>query len=164
MTSRRGVLMPIRTPLLFLIWFLVLLAVSVVSGAVLANAAIDYSLHDTYYVIAHFHYVLGLAVAPLIFATVYYGLGIAGAPYRELLGQIHFGLFAVGSMLIVLPGLVLLGAGMPQRYVDYPRTFAYWNFVSSAGYAMTLIGLGVFMIAIIDALRTRLKAKKADGL
>ena len=165
MTSKRGVLKSLRTPLLFVVWSVVLLALGRVSGVVFAKAAIDYSVHDTYYVIAHRHYVMSLASAPLVFAAAYLVLEkIARAPYREALGLIHFSLFAVGSALIVGPSVVMPLAGLPQRHVDYPQLFVYWNFVSSAGYVMTLASLGVFVAAIIDALRTRLKAKKADGL
>jgi len=148
-----------KTPMLWAMGFIFLFTIGGVTGVVLANAGVDYSLHDTYYVVAHFHYVLSLGAVFAIFAGFYYWFEkMWGVKYREWLGAAHFWITFVGVNLIFFPQHFLGLQGMPRRYVDYPDGFAYWNMVSSIGYAITLVGLGVFMLVLIDAMVFRRKA------
>src|ERR1700712_4554095 len=148
-----------RTPMLWAIGFIFLFTVGGVTGVVLANAGIDYSLHDTYYVVAHFHYVLSLGAVFAIFAGFYYWFEkMWGVKYREWLGCLHFWITFVGVNLIFFPQHFLGLQGMPRRYVDYPEAFTLWNKVSSIGYAITAFGVLVFLVMLIEAAIARRKA------
>jgi cytochrome c oxidase subunit 1 len=136
------------------------IAATMVIGVVLANAGVDYQFQDTYYVVAHFHYVLSLGAVFAIFAGFYYWFEkMWGVKYREWLGALHFWITFVGVNVIFFPQHFLGLQGMPRRYVDYPEGFAYWNKVSSIGYAITLVGVGVFLVVLIDAMVFRRKAE-----
>lgn len=149
-----------KTPMLWAIGFIFLFTVGGVTGVVLANAGIDYSLHDTYYVVAHFHYVLSLGAVFAIFAGFYYWFEkMWGVKYNEFLGALHFWIMFVGVNLIFFPQHFLGLQGMPRRYVDYPDGFAYWNHISSVGYAVTLVAVGVFLLVLLEAAVRRRKAE-----
>jgi len=149
-----------KTPMLWAIGFIFLFTVGGVTGVVLANAGVDYSLQDTYYVVAHFHYVLSLGAVFAIFAGFYYWFEkMWGVKYREWLGAAHFWITFIGVNVIFFPQHFLGLQGMPRRYIDYPEAFAYWNKVSSIGYAITLVGVGVFLLVLIDAMVFRRKAE-----
>jgi 4-hydroxybenzoate polyprenyltransferase len=122
-----------KTPMLWAIGFIFLFTVGGVTGVVLANAGVDRALHDTYYVVAHFHYVLSLGAVFAIFAGFYYWFGkMSGYMYRDL-GQGAFLDDLHRRQPDLLPAAFPRPAGMPRRYVDYPDAFAGWNFVSSIG-------------------------------
>ena len=141
-----------KTPMLWAIGFIFLFTVGGVTGVVLSNAGIDYSLHDTYYVVAHFHYVLSLGAVFAIFAGFYYWFEkMFGVKYNEFLGCLHFWLMFVGVNIIFFPQHFLGLQGMPRRYVDYSDGFAYWNMVSTWGYVITIVGVLVFLIMLAEA-------------
>ena len=153
--------MQFRVPMLWALGFIFLFTVGGVTGVMLANAGVDRALHDTYYVVAHFHYVLSLGAVFSIFAGWYYwfpkmiGLHVL----REFWGKLHFWLTFIGANILFFPQHFLGLAGMPRRYVDYPDAFAFWNRVSSIGSYITALGTLVFFIGVfVGASRARRKA------
>ncbi|HEX4742654.1 MAG TPA: cytochrome c oxidase subunit I [Caulobacteraceae bacterium] len=149
-----------KTPMLFAIGFIFLFTVGGVTGVVLANAGIDYALHDSYYVIAHFHYVLSLGAVFAIFAGFYYWFEkMWGVRYNEFLGVTHFWLTFVGVNVVFFPQHFLGLQGMPRRSVDYPQAFTYWNHISSIGYLIALAGLVVFLVVLAEAAIRRRPAR-----
>ena len=142
------------TPMLFCIGFIFLFTVGGVTGVVLSNSAVDRSLHDTYYVVAHFHYVLSLGAVFAAFAGFYYWIGkMSGHQYPEKLGQIHFWLTFVGVNLAFFPQHFLGLAGMPRRIPDYPDAFAGWNMMSSIGAGISVFAAFFFVYVVLYTLR-----------
>jgi cytochrome c oxidase subunit 1 len=127
-----------ETPMLWAIGFIFLFTLGGVTGVVLANAGVDLSLHDTYYVVAHFHYVLSLGALFGIFCGMYYWLGkMSGRQYPEWAGKIHFWTTFIGVNIVFFPQHFLGLQGMPRRIIDYAPEFAGWTYVSSMGAFMT---------------------------
>jgi len=143
----------LRTPMLFAIGFLILFTMGGVTGVILAQAGLDIALHDTYYVVAHFHYVLSMGVVFSLFAGFYYWISkISGRQYPETLGQIHFYLFFIGVNLTFFPMHFLGISGMPRRIPDYPDAFAGWNAVSSLGSYISVVSTLVFFYVVYRTL------------
>ncbi|MBU2581790.1 MAG: cytochrome c oxidase subunit I [Alphaproteobacteria bacterium] len=145
-----------RLPMIWALGFIFLFTVGGVTGVMLANAGVDRALHDTYYVVAHFHYVLSLGAVFSIFAGWYYWIPkITGKMYSDFWGKLHFWLTFIGANILFFPQHFLGAAGMPRRYVDYPDGFAFWNQVSSIGSYITALGTVCFIIGVYVTLSRR---------
>lgn len=147
-----GSSLKLRAPLLFTLGFIFLFTVGGVTGVVLANSGIDVALHDTYYVVAHFHYVLSMGAIFSIFAGIYYWFNkITGVEYSEVLAQIHFWVFFIGVNITFFPMHWLGVAGMPRRIPDYPDAFYTFNKLASWGAEISAFSLVIFLGVLIES-------------
>ncbi|WP_428511393.1 cytochrome c oxidase subunit I [Roseovarius sp.] len=138
-----------KTPMLWAFGFLFLFTVGGVTGIVLSQAGIDRAYHDTYYVVAHFHYVMSLGAVFAIFAGVYfYFPKMTGRMYPEWAGKLHFWAMFIGANLTFFPQHFLGRQGMPRRYIDYPEAFAVWNYWSSLGAFLSFASF-IFFFGVI---------------
>jgi cytochrome c oxidase subunit 1 len=146
----------LTTPMLFTLGFIFLFTVGGVTGVVLANAGLDISFHDTYYVVAHFHYVLSMGAVFGIFAGFYYWVEkVMSLKYNEFLAHIHFWAFFISVNLTFFPMHFLGVAGMPRRIPDYPDSFAGWNAICSLGSFFSICATCLFFYIIYEILQTQ---------
>ena len=151
----------LRTPGLFAIGFIFLFTVGGVTGVVLANSGIDIALHDTYYVVAHFHYVLSMgAVFSMLGGLYFWFEKITGVRYSEILGKIHFWSFFVGVNLTFFPMHFLGVAGMPRRIPDYPDAYFIFNKIASWGSYISAVSSLFFFYVVFDAFSFGLNKKQ----
>ncbi len=144
-----------KTPMLWAFGFLFLFTVGGVTGVILSQAAVDRAYHDTYYVVAHFHYVMSLGAVFGIFAGVYYWIGkMSGRQYPEWAGKLHFWMMFIGANITFFPQHFLGRQGMPRRYINYPEQFSLWNEVSSWGAFLSGFSL-LFFIGVMWYTLTR---------
>ena len=142
-----------KTPMVWALGFIFMFTVGGVTGVVLANGGIDDYMQDTYYVVAHFHYVLSLGAVFSLFAGFYYWFPkMSGRMYNEFLGQAHFWIFFVGVNVLFFPMHFLGLQGMPRRYPDYPNAYEYWNVVATHGYEIMAFSMGLFFLNVIWSL------------
>jgi cytochrome c oxidase subunit 1 len=150
-----------KSPLIWSIGFIFLFTLGGVTGVVLANGGIDDNLQDTYYVVAHFHYVLSLGAVTSLFAGFYYWFPkMSGRMHSELLSHIHFWIFFAGVNMIFFPMHFLGVQGMPRRYPDYAPAYEYWNEWATFGYQVMAFSMLIFFINIAYSL---VAGKKAVG-
>ena len=148
-----------RAPMLFAIGFIFLFTVGGVTGIVLANSVIDIYMHDTYYVVAHFHYAMSLGALFGVFTAFYYWIPkISGYMYSERLAKIHFWLFFIGTNLTFFPQHFLGLAGMPRRIPDYPDVYAGYNYISSIGSYIAGFGALWFLYVVARIFIDRIPA------
>ena len=144
-----------KTPMLWAFGFLFLFTVGGVTGIILSQAGVDRAYHDTYYVVAHFHYVMSLGAIFGIFAGIYYWIGkMSGRQYPEWAGKVHFWMMFIGANITFFPQHFLGRNGMPRRYIDYPEQYALWNEVSSYGAFLSGISL-IFFLGVVWYTLTR---------
>ena len=148
-----------ETPMLWAIGFIFLFTVGGVTGVVLANGGVDNYMHDTYYVVAHFHYVLSLGAVFAIFAGFYYWFPkMSGKMYNEFLGKLHFFVMFIGVNMVFFPMHFLGLDGMPRRIPDYTPAFTDWNQIATYGYMVTIAGMAVFFVNLFWSLAAGKKA------
>jgi cytochrome c oxidase subunit I len=148
-----------KAPMLWAMGFIFLFTVGGVTGVVLANAGVDRSLHDTYYVVAHFHYVLSLGAVFSIFAAWYYWFPkITGRVIPDWIGRWHFWFAFISANIVFFPQHFLGLAGMPRRYIDYPEAFSGWNFISSLGSYLSAFAMALFLLGIFRAFTSKERA------
>jgi len=146
----------LRAPMIWAIGFIFVFTLGGVTGVVLANAGADRALHETYYVVAHFHYTMSLGAVFTIFAGFYYWFPkMTGYMYDEKLAIWHFWLLFIGINLVFFPQHFLGLAGMPRRYIDYPDAYFLWNFVSSIGAFVALAATAVFLYTVYEAFQVK---------
>ncbi len=152
-----------KAPMLWAFGFLFLFTVGGVTGIVLAQAGLDRAYHDTYYVVAHFHYVMSLGAVFAIFAGMYfYFPKMTGRMYSETFAKIHFWMMFIGANLTFFPQHFLGRQGMPRRYIDYPEAFATWNWWSSIGAFISFASFVFFFYIVIHALRKGARVTEAN--
>ena len=148
-----------KTPMMWALGFIFMFTVGGVTGVVLANGGVDNYMHDTYYVVAHFHYVLSLGAVFALFAGFYYWFPkMSGKMMNEALGHLHFWVFFIGVNLVFFPMHFLGQQGMPRRYPDFAEGYALWNYVASVGYMITIVGVGIFFVNLVWSLVAGKKA------
>ena len=151
----------LKTPMLFALGFLFMFTVGGVTGIVLSQAGVDRVYHDTYYVVAHFHYVMAIGAAFCIFAGVYYWIGkMSGRQYPEFLGKVHFWLFFIGTNVTFFPQHFLGRQGMPRRYIDYPEQFEMYNRISTYGSFISFISFILFIGIVFYTIRSGKKLEE----
>jgi cytochrome c oxidase subunit I len=150
-----------KTPMMWALGFIFMFTVGGVTGVVLANGGIDTYMHNSYYVVAHFHYVLSLGAVFSLFAGFYYWFPkMSGKMYNEALGQVHFWMFFVGVNVLFFPMHFLGLQGMQRRIPDYTDALQQWNYVASIGYVIMAASMAVFFVNIAWAF---FGGRKAEG-
>ena len=149
------------TPMYFACGFIILFTIGGITGIVLSNAGVDTSLHDTYYVVAHFHYVLSMGAVFAIYAGFYYWWGkMTGYQYSESLGQTHFWITFIGVNCTFFPMHFLGVAGMPRRIPDYPDMYQSLNTLCTFGALTSFFSFLFFFYIIYRSFRDQVRCPR----
>jgi len=149
------------TPMYFAIGFLLLFTIGGITGVILSNAGIDVVLHDTYFVVGHFHYVLSMGSVFALFSGFYYWISkITGYQYSELLGKIHFWITFLGANVTFFPMHILGISGMPRRIPDYPDIYSNLNWICSVGSLISFFSILFWFYIIYDLFTKKIIAGK----
>ena len=152
-----------KTPMLFALGFVFLFTIGGITGVLLANGGLDVALHETYFVVGHFHYVLSMGAVFGLFAGFYYWIGkITGYAYPEWLGKVHFWVLFAGVNITFFPQHFLGLAGFPRRYPDFSDGYAYYNYISSIGSMISVIAVIIFMYLIFRLLTDGIPATEQN--
>lgn len=150
--SLLGSKLEITPHLLFVIGFLILFTLGGMTGVVLSNASLDVALHDTYYVVAHFHYVSSMGAIFSLFAGFYYWYPlITHTNYNHLWAYVHFYLIFIGVNITFGPMHLLGMAGHPRRILDYPDSYLSFNQLASLGSFMSFISIYPFILSMLNS-------------
>jgi heme/copper-type cytochrome/quinol oxidase subunit 1 len=153
------------TPMYFALGFVFLFTMGGITGIILANGSLDIALHDTYYVVAHFHYVLSMGAVFGVFSGFYYWVGkITGYEYPEFWGKVNFWTLFVGVNTTFFPQHFLGLAGFPRRYYDFADGYAYYNWISSIGSMISLVAVGVFLYVLYRILADKIEVTGTQWL
>ncbi|MEM7211103.1 MAG: cytochrome c oxidase subunit 1 [Pseudomonadota bacterium] len=140
-----------KTPMLYALGFIFLFTFGGVTGIVLSQAGVDRAYHDTYYVVAHFHYVMSLGAVFAIFAGLYYWIGkMCGRQYNETLGKVQFWTMFIGANITFFPQHFIGRQGMPRRYLDYPEAFEFYHYISSIGAFISIASFLLFLYIMVS--------------
>jgi len=151
-----GGILKLRTPMLWVVGFLLLFTIGGLTGVVLSNGGLDIAMHDTYYVVAHFHYVLSMGAVFSLFGGFYYWFWrITGVSINDTWGKIHFWTTFLGVNITFFPQHFLGIAGMPRRIPDYPDIYSGWNYISSFGSILSVVSSIFFFIFVTKTLANR---------
>ena len=149
-----GGLFQYTTPSLFSLAFIILFTIGGITGVILANASIDLALHDTYYVVGHFHYVLSMGAIYALFSAFYYWIGkITGYQYNNILSLIHFWVFTIAINIVFFPMHALGLSGMPRRIPEYADGYQSWNSIMTLGSILTLFSIFIFLYIFSNMLK-----------
>lgn len=139
------------TTISFITIFIVTFTFGGVSGVILSQAGVDIYLHDTYYVVGHFHYVLALSIIYTIFASIYHWYEtFTGFKYNVLFSKVHLYTFTFGSNLLFFPMHILGISGMQRRVMDYPSCFQQLHYISTIGSLLVFCSIFWFVFAILN--------------
>jgi cytochrome c oxidase subunit 1 len=148
-----GGIIRFQTSMIFAFGFILLFTIGGITGIMLSNAGLDIALHDTYFVVGHFHYVLSMGAVFAVFAGLYYWIPkMTGILFIDWIGKIHFWTFFIGVNLTFFPMHFLGLAGMPRRIPDYPVAYAEWNYICSVGSMISFISLFIFFFYLYSGL------------
>nr|YP_007183160.1 cytochrome c oxidase subunit I [Macracanthorhynchus hirudinaceus]CCA94491.2 Cytochrome oxidase subunit 1 [Macracanthorhynchus hirudinaceus] len=142
--------------LLWVYGFIFMFVIGGLTGVIVSNSSLDVMLHDSYYVVAHFHYVLSMGVMfSIIGGFLYWYPVLVGLKMNELLLKVHFWLMFISVNMTFFPQFILGLSGMPRRYSDYPDVYEWWNMISTMGSFLGLSSLLLLIVIIWDSVYSK---------